>query len=223
MLSSGFLLDTIYPQFLRAICMMGRLWKVEDPKSRASAGAGAFNLFRRAALERTPGMEWLRLEVLDDMALGQMLKRHGARSAVANGRDSVTVRFYFSLKDMARGMEKNSFSGVGNFSLARLIAACAVFFMLEMAPFFALLPWWGWGVRIAGVGASLVALVLSFEFGRWVARANIASLFIPVATVIQTALTLRAGWLAKRRGGMMWRGTLYPGDVLKRGRRLQFP
>jgi hypothetical protein len=61
------------------------LASVNDPKSNASVGVGAFNLMRRAALARIGDMQRVRLEVGDDMALGAMLRGSGAHQGVASG------------------------------------------------------------------------------------------------------------------------------------------
>ena len=58
---------------------------------------------------------------------------------------------------------------------------------------------------------------------RWMNGRWLPALLVPVATVLAIALTLRSGWLAVRRGGLMWRGTLYPTELLRAGARFRFP
>ena len=104
--TSGLLVEVMVAAFLRVFPVAMRVWAVSDPKSRAFIGVGAFNLVRRAALEQTEGFEWLRLEVADDAGLGLMLKSPGFRSAAARGPGLVSVEWYPTVADMARGAEK---------------------------------------------------------------------------------------------------------------------
>ena len=57
----------------------------------------------------------------------------------------------------------------------------------------------------------------------WFGRPWWPALFTPVAAVVSIGLLLRAGWLTVWRGGVLWRGTLYPTETLRRGARLRFP
>ena len=178
---------------------------------------------RASAPARTPGFEALRLDVVDDLALGQMLKQHGARSGVMNGHGYVGVRWYESVPDMARGAEKAALASFAGFSIARLTVTCLVLMALELAPFVGLFVVGQPALQVVAVGGVLCAVVAqvvpSAAFGRhwWPA------LFTPVATILSVALMLRAGFLAVWRGGMLWRGTLYPTEMLRRGARLRFP
>jgi cellulose synthase/poly-beta-1,6-N-acetylglucosamine synthase-like glycosyltransferase len=223
MLSAGFLLDAVVTMFVRVICLGGMLWKVKDAKSKRAAGAGAFSLFRRSALKRTPGFEWLRLEVVDDFALGQMLKNHGARAAIVNGRDCVTVHFYPTLGAMAQGMEKNTFAAMGQYSIPRLVTFTMLFLFLELSPFLALMPFWDWWLRLLAPIMTALALALSVSVACWAGNPVIPSLFTLLGTPIFALFCLRSGWLAWRRGGIMWRGTLYPTKDLRAGSRLILP
>src|SRR5262249_16039509 len=81
--------DVVSPAFASAYMIGTRAVDAERGSSRACVGVGAFNLVRREALDRTPGFSWLRLEVLDDVGLGLMLKNAGARSAFAIGLGGV--------------------------------------------------------------------------------------------------------------------------------------
>lgn len=219
-LTSGLLLNAVISHFMRLLCLLGRLGEVENPRSAAAVGAGAFSLFRRSALERTPGLEWLRLEVIDDIALGQMLKYNGARQTVASGIGLLKVQFYPSLKAMARGMEKNAFAAAGQFSIVRLIINVAALSVLEMAPFIALLPIWHPLLRLVGAAALLISIIVSVLVNIW-SRQTVYSAFLwPLGAALMMLFTLRSGYLALRRGGINWRGTLYPLALLRAHRRL---
>jgi hypothetical protein len=218
--TAGLSIDACNAAFCRVVFAAGRLWGVSDPESRSYAGVGAFNLVRRAALDRTPGLEWLRLEVGDDMALGQMLKRSGARSAIANGRGLVGLRLYRTWREMAGSVEKGTTAF--EFSLPKGLLACAVLLLLEVAP----------GVALAGGGAlprALGAVGLALSVGtalvinRFMGHARLPSLLAPLGAVALVLLAARGVVLGAVRGGLTWRGQLYPAKALLEGRRLEFP
>ncbi len=217
------MLDIAMALFLRTFSIAVRPHAIANPRSRAAVGVGAFNLVRADALARTPGFEGLRFDVVDDLALGQMLKEHGARSGVMNGHGFVGVRWYESLMDMARGAEKATLASFAGFSVVRLVAICFAMLILELSPFVGLFAIGHPVLQAVAAGVVVLAVVAqlipSISFGRpwWPA------LLVPVATIMAVAILLRAGWLTVRRGGMLWRGTLYPTEMLRRGARLRFP
>jgi hypothetical protein len=49
------------------------------------------------------------------------------------------------------------------------------------------------------------------------------ALLFPFAALLAASIMLRSGWLGFRRGGVVWRGTLYGKDELRAGRRLRLP
>jgi cellulose synthase/poly-beta-1,6-N-acetylglucosamine synthase-like glycosyltransferase len=219
---AGLPIDAAVAMVLRMICFSGRIWAVEDEKSDASMGSGSFNLVRRTAFERTGGFEWLRLEVADDVALGRMLKQSGARSAVAHGRGWVRVHFYPDMKTLAKATERAGFTTFGNFTVWRSTVFSLVFLALDMAPFFALLPLGISYLPYAGLAMLLIALATLALISRWGRHPLLATLIWPVGTLITVFLLVRAGILGKRRGGIYWRGTFYPTQLLKEGRRVDF-
>ena len=68
----------------------------------------------------------------------------------------------------------------------------------------------------------LLILYLSVVLGTWTPAGVIPMLTSPVGSLPAAYGTLRAGILGHRRGGVRWRGTHYPTDVLREGRRLPF-
>ena len=220
-----FIIDVSVAAFLRQLCIAMRCWAIEDPRSKAFMGVGAFNLVRRSALEKTDGFEWLRLEVADDAGLGLMLKRSGARCCMALATGLIGLHWYPTVADMARGTEKG-FASIAQCRLWRLLAACFCMVVLELAPLVTFLAAivLGYGALLPFAAAMLAAAVFSVVLlARWTRSRILPGLLFPLAALFNAAIMLRSGWLGLRRGGIVWRGTLYPSDLLRRGARVRLP
>ena len=219
--SLGFWGDTLYNVVNAVAAPFVPLWRMEDPEAEVVVGLGAFNLVRASAFARTPGFEWLKLDVADDMALALMIKRHGGLCSVVNGRGLLSLQWYTGYLDMMRKTQKNFYAIVGRFSMARLLVLSASMLWLGAAPLVAFAPLgipWSWIVGLVGTAAMVSAVAINT---RWQRRALSPALFAPVGLVLLVAVMLRAGWLGARMGGISWRGTLYESAALKAGTRFK--
>jgi cellulose synthase/poly-beta-1,6-N-acetylglucosamine synthase-like glycosyltransferase len=217
---NGLLVDAAIHAFARALVVLGRLWAVPDMGSRAAVGGGIFNLVRRSALERTAGFEYLRLEIADDVALAQMLKRAGARPAVVNAVGFVTLDFYKSLPEMAWGLEKNSFAVIARFRVwvLTLVTLVSVVLTFGFAAGFAHPSPWARALAAATLAASLAEQHL---LSRWAGRPSLPGFLYPFGLLAVLAITWRSAWRCLRRGGVAWRETVYPIRALREGSRLE--
>jgi hypothetical protein len=46
-------------------------------------------------------------------------------------------------------------------------------------------------------------------------RRALPALLVPVGGLVMAWAVARAGWMGARRGGVVWRGTLYPSAMLR--------
>jgi glycosyltransferase involved in cell wall biosynthesis len=213
--SSGFALQATVSTFFRLICTGARLWAVPDPRSSAAVGIGAFNLVRRSALERTPGLEWLKMEIGDDVALGVMLKRSGARQSVLNGRSEVSLEFYPSLRVLTRALEKNGasvpFPVLLGGNLLLVVLECGL-----LAGLFSGHP----PLVLLAAGTWVVGSAVTVGLCGWLGFSRRSAL-LPFLGVLPLAwATIRSGVLALVRGGVLWRGTFYPTSLVRAGMRV---
>lgn len=202
--------------FFRFIVTYARLWAVERPASKAAAGVGAFNLFRRRALEKSEGLSWLKMEIADDMALGLLLKRAGARQRVLVAQEAVSLEFYPSLRAMGRALEKNGAMAPAAVTLFGLALVCA----LELGYLAAVLSA---DPRVHGLGliSWLLGAATQLGISRWL-RVPLWPALMPGLGVVPLAFAIaRSALLAWRRGGVTWRGTFYPTAVVRAGTRIK--
>lgn len=194
---------------------------LETPGSDAFVGVGAFNLFRRRALDRTPGLEWLRMEILDDVGLGYMLKRAGARSGFLLGFDELWLDWYPSVRGMIEGLEKNIFGATCRFSYLRLVLLTLFSLAILLGPVVALLqPVLLWP-RLLAVAAAAACAYAAFHFRSRTGRRWWPMFLAPAAGLILLYTVIRSGWKCWRRGGIQWRGTFYPVEELRAGQRVR--
>ena len=191
-----------------------RFWKVEDPKARDFFGVGGFSLVRRDVLAAVGGMERLRMEVVEDVGLGWLVKHAGHRSCVTFGPGLVRIHWIRGYLGLVTILEKNGFAGF-RFNLGFLAAVCLGLVLDAVVPVAALFTG-TWG--LVGGLLTYAALALIFQANR---RMNGVSpwtvvLFGPSAAVIAWAF-VRSAILTLWRGGVVWRGTLYPLKELRQG------
>ena len=128
--------------FLQIVALWAsRPWRVSDPKARWDvAAAGAFNLFRREALEELGGLAPQRLAVVEDITLGRRIRAAGMRQRLAFAPGLVLVHWAPGALGLIRGMTKNLFALVNfRFLLQGLVmSGLAILFLLPLVG----LGWW---------------------------------------------------------------------------------
>jgi len=203
-----------FPQVMAGFAM--RPWKVRDPKSRDYIGVGAFNLIRRPAYEAIGTYEALRLEVVDDIKLGESIKKAGLRQDVVFGRDLVSLRWAVGAAGVVANLEKNLFAFL-RFRVSLALVVCALTFFLCVCPFLGLLLAPGWARAPFAVAIATIALVYTLT-GRYMASSPWMFLTCPIAALIFAFATLQSAFIAVRDGAITWRGTRYPLEELRKKR-----
>ena len=88
------------------------------------AGAlGHFLLFRRARYHRIGGHFAVRTDIVEDIQLSRLVKRHGGRLVWIDGTALLRVRMYHSFAEAWRGITKSAFAAI-NYSLPIPLARC---------------------------------------------------------------------------------------------------
>lgn len=214
-----FFIDGVWVVFMRGLLVMADPAKVRNPNSRVALGAGAFNLVRRSAYDATAGLEHLRLETGDDVALAGMVKRAGGRLDLLDGSMCTEVAIYRSVSDLIRGIEKNG-STTAAIPFPLFLLAFLLLLGLLFSPFIALAVGPGW---LRAVGAvTLAAYTASEMYCLWRNTGAWAPAIVwPIALLILVYGMVRSTWLAHRNGGVHWRDTFYSLEELAEGRRFQ--
>ncbi len=107
-----------------------RPWRVADPNTDDHMGVGAFNMVRRTAYETVGTYKALRMEVLDDMKLGKVIKKAGLRQRNVFGEDLISVRWAKGAMGVVDNLTKNFFA-VLSFQWWRTVASAFALFLSE--------------------------------------------------------------------------------------------
>jgi hopene-associated glycosyltransferase HpnB len=90
----------IVPAFVYFFAQLYPFKKVNNPRSGTSAAAGGCMLIRAEALEQAGGLESMKGALIDDVALGTLLKKHGNRTWLGLTTDIRSARPYPSLASL---------------------------------------------------------------------------------------------------------------------------
>lgn len=190
-----------------------RPWRVRYSWSKKALGRGAFNLVKKSAYLACGGHQSIALECLDDLKLGELLKKNGYQQDVVNAQDYVEFKWYSSLKAMVLGLEKNSFA---YFQYKLLPAMTSIVFALTFFiwPIIAVILFPGW-VRSLNLAIILLTLYMHIFIAKEYYIQKRYAIFYPFAMIILTYTVLNSILSIYKNKGVIWRGTHYPLKKLK--------
>jgi glycosyltransferase involved in cell wall biosynthesis len=192
-----------------------RPWRVADPDTRDHMGVGAFNMVRRTTYEAVGTYRALRMEVLDDMKLGKVIKNARFRQRNVFGDDLISIRWAHGAMGVVNNLTKNFFA-VLSFQWWRTIASAFGLLFLNLGPFLGVWLVHGWQrVPYAVALASMFLIYLGMSF-----KSSIPPYYFllhPISTLLFEYTLLRSMFLTLRDDGVTWRGTKYPLEELRKG------
>ncbi|HKQ85527.1 MAG TPA: glycosyltransferase [Candidatus Acidoferrales bacterium] len=192
-----------------------RPYAASNPRSTWYAGVGAFQLIRRSAYEQMGTHRRLAMEVIDDVKLGKIAKEAGVRSGVAKAGKAVSVHWHAGVVNIVRGTTKNFFASSGY----RLwLSSLHVFGLLLMCVFpvvaLAFVHGTARAFALASIAFPVIAEVgVAIEFG----APLIYAFTYPIGALVFVWMIVRSTFITLKQGGIVWRGTFYPLEELKRG------
>ncbi len=202
--------------FFQTMFMFGhRPWKVADPSTDDHMGVGAFNLVRRRVYDAVGTYEALRMEVLDDMKLGKVVKKAGFAQRNVFGGDLISIRWAHGAFGIVNNLTKNFFAVLSFQSWRTLLSAFGLAF-INLGPFLGL--WLAHGWARLPFAVALGSILLIYIGMSW--RSSVPPYYFllhPVSTAMFIYTLLRSMFLTLWNDGIVWRGTKYPLEELRKG------
>lgn len=192
-----------------------RPWRSADPDSADFMGLGPFNMIRRAAYEQIGTWAALKMEVIEDMKLGKLVKQYRLSQRCAFGPGLLPWRWGKGARGLSRNLTKNMFSLL-QFRWGKSIGALLLLLSLNFLPLTGAIWAPGWAkvpyfIALACIAGIHLGMSRRTEVPAW------TFLFYPVSALMQAVTLVRSMAHAARHGGVVWRGTRYSLEELRKG------
>ena len=191
------------PAFVYFFDMLYPFAWVNDPKAKTAAAAGGCMLVKRGAFEAAGGIGEIRSAIIDDCALGALMKRQGPIWLGLTNR-AVSIRPYQGMGEIRRMVARSAYAQLG-FSPLMLLGTLIGLVLMFLAP-----PVWALGAHgeswIAGAAAwGLMAASLR-PMLRFYGCSALWGLALPAIGALYALFTLDSAIQHWRGRGGMWKG-----------------
>lgn len=174
---------------------------------RTAAAAGGCMLVRYASLQTAGGLEQIRGELIDDVALARLLKRHG-RIWLGLSTDVHSVRPYPRLADLWQMIARSAYTQL-RYSPIMLIGTVLGLVLTYLVPPAALIAGFVAGdAALIGLGAA-GWLLMAASFApmlRFYGLSPVRAVALPAVAVLYTAMTLDSARRHRLGHGGTWKG-----------------
>ena len=206
--------------FWEKLCVPPFLWffqflypfrRVSDPRSSVAAAAGGCLLIRRSLLERLGGLEAIRGELIDDVAIAKKAKLAGGRLWLGLDPGIESLRGYDTFPEIVELVARTAY-----IQLRRnpaLLAGTLVFLGgIFVAPPILLVLGLARGSLVAALSGFLSWGVQSLLYSSTVRYSRVSpavSLTLPLASLLYGYMTFLSAWRHWVGRGLQWKGRAY--------------
>ena len=193
----------LIPAFVFFFDMLFPFGAVNNPRSPVAAAAGGCMLVRRSALERAGGLAAIRHNIIDDCALGRVMKRQGPIWLGLTDR-AVSLRPYDHIADIQHMVTRTAYAQLG-YSPLVLAGTLLGLAMVYLAPVMTAL--FAWGIsQMAGWLAWIIMALMYQPMLRFYRLSPLWGVALPLIGVFYAVFTFQSAiqhWSGK---GGMWKG-----------------
>lgn len=192
----------LIPAFVFFFDMLYPFAWVNDPKNKLAAAAGGCMLVRREALEKAGGVDAIKSEIIDDCAMGRLMKAQGPIWLGLTDR-SVSLRPY-GFSDIRKMVARSAYAQLSYSRLLLLgtvLGMVLVYLAAPIAAIFARGP-----AEYAGIAAWAMMVAAFAPMLRFYRLSPVIGLALPFIGLIYTWFTLDSAVQHWRGRGGMWKG-----------------
>jgi hopene-associated glycosyltransferase HpnB len=155
----------VVPAFVYFFAQLYPFRRVNVPGSRTAAAAGGCMLIRRGALDKAGGLAPIRGALIDDVAMGRMIKRRRGRCWLGVTRQVVSVRPYPRLASLWQMVARSAYTQLRYSPVLLAGTLAGLLFLYALPPAGAIA---GLAVLLAGgSSAGAAALMLGAGLAGW--------------------------------------------------------
>ncbi len=157
----------VVPAFVYFFAQLYPFRRVNVPGSRTAAAAGGCMLVRRAALHRSGGLAPIGGALIDDVALGRMIKRQGGRCWLGLSTQVVSVRPYPRLAHLWQMVARSAYTQLSYSPPLLLATVIGLLFLYALPPAGAIAGLAGLVSLPAGAATGPAALAAGAGLAGW--------------------------------------------------------
>lgn len=193
----------LVPAFIFFFEMLYPFRRVNRPASQTAAAAGGCMLVNRTALERAGGIAAIRGALIDDCALGKLLKTQGPIWLGLSDR-VLSLRAYETFDDIRRMVARSAYAQL-RYSPILLVGTVAAMLVIYVAPP-ALAVLAGYPANLLGAATTLLMFLAYQPTLRFYNRSALWGFALPLIAMAYVGFTLDSAYQHKRGRGGLWKG-----------------
>lgn len=200
----------VVPAFVYFFAQLYPFPRVNRPRGRTAAAAGGCMLVRREALVEAGGLERIRDALIDDVALGRLLKHRpgGGRTWLALTDRVESVRPYPVLADLWQMVSRSAYTQLRHSPLLLAGTVAGLLLIYVVPPVLTIVgAATGHGLLLVLAGVAWLLMTATFvPMLRLYRLSPLRALALPLVAVLYLAMTVDSARQHRRGRGGAWKG-----------------